>query len=267
MVRVAIVENLENTSLGPLAQALDEVEAELEWFRPRQDGSVPLGAHDHDGLIVLGGEQSAVDDAAHPYLPALADVMRRFGDADKSVLGICLGAQLLARAYGGENILGSAREFAWTPLDVTPEGAADPLFRDLGSRFESFQWHVDTFTLPDKAVRLVSGPVVANQCFRVGRAAYGSSTSRPASTSSRPGWSSFATSSSRRRPAGSTATPRSPRATPRRRTGRAMPSRAPSYDPCVLPATRLRPADTVTPRPSHTCPSVGFARDDGCRRR
>ena len=173
MVRVAIVENLENTRLGPLGPALDEVGAELEWFRPRQDGSLPSGIHDHDGLIVLGGEQSAVDDAAHPYLPTLAEVMRGFGDADKSVLGICLGAQLLARAYGGENILGSAQEFAWTPLDVTPEGAADPLFRDLGPGFESFQWHVDTFTLPDKAVRLVSGSDVANQCFRVGRAAYG----------------------------------------------------------------------------------------------
>ena len=99
--------------------------------------------------------------------------MRRFGDADKAVLGICLGSQLLARAYGGENILGSAKEFAWTPLDVTPEGAADPLFRDLGPRFESFHWHVDTFSLPDKAVRLVSGSAVANQCFRIGRAAYG----------------------------------------------------------------------------------------------
>lgn len=173
MVRVAIVENLKNTHLGPLGRALDEVEAELEWFRPRQDGSLPSGIHDHDALIVLGGEQSAVDDVAHPYLPALADVMRRFGDADKSVLGICLGAQLLARAYGGENILGSAREFAWTPLEVTPEGAADPLFRDLGPQFESFQWHADTFTLPDRAVRLVSGSAVANQCFRVGRAAYG----------------------------------------------------------------------------------------------
>jgi GMP synthase (glutamine-hydrolysing) len=173
VVRIAVVENMEKTHLGTLGRALDEAGAEVELFRPWQDGALPSGTDDHDGLIVLGGKQSAVDDAAHPYLPALAHVMRRFGDADKSVLGICLGGQLLARAYGGENILGSVREFAWTPLDVTPEGASDPLFRGLGARFESFQWHVDTFTLPDKAVRLVSGSAVANQCFRVGRAAYG----------------------------------------------------------------------------------------------
>ena len=173
MVRIAVVENMEKTLLGTVGRALDEAGAKIDWFRPWQDGALPSGTDDHDGLIVLGGKQSAVDDADYPYLPALAGVMRRFGDADKSVLGICLGSQLLARAYGGENILGSAKEFAWTPLDVTPEGAADPLFRGLGPRFESFHWHVDTFSLPDKAVQLVSGPAVANQCFRIGRAAYG----------------------------------------------------------------------------------------------
>ncbi len=173
MVRIAVVENMDMTQLGILGRALDEAGAEIELFRPWRDGVLPSGLHDHDGLIVLGGKQSAVDDADYPYLPALAGLMRRFGDADKAVLGICLGSQLLARAYGGENILGSAREFAWTALDVTPEGAADPLFRDLGARFESFHWHVDTFSLPERAVRLVSGSAVANQCFRIGRAAYG----------------------------------------------------------------------------------------------
>jgi GMP synthase (glutamine-hydrolysing) len=164
---------MEKTYLGAVGRALDEVGAEVELFRPWQDGILPPGIGGHDGLIVLGGKQSAVDDADYPYLPALAALMRRFGDADKAVLGICLGSQLLARAYGGENILGSAKEFAWTPLDVTPEGAVDPLFRGVGSRFESFHWHVDTFSLPDKAALLVSGSSVANQCFRVGRAAYG----------------------------------------------------------------------------------------------
>lgn len=172
-MRIAVVENMDKTHLGIVGRALDEAGADVELFRPWRDGVLPSGTHDHDGLIVLGGKQSALDDVDYPYLPALAGVMRRFGDADKAMLGICLGGQLLARAYGGENILGSAKEFAWTPLDVTPEGAADPLFQGLGDRFESFHWHVDTFSLPDKAVRLVSGSAVANQCFRIGRAAYG----------------------------------------------------------------------------------------------
>src|SRR5690242_7692256 len=101
---------MDKTQLGTLGRALDEAGAEVELFRPWQDGVLPSGIHDHDGLIVLGGKQRAVDDVDYPYLPTLAQLMRRFGDADKAVLGICLGSQLLARAYGGDNILDSAKE-------------------------------------------------------------------------------------------------------------------------------------------------------------
>ncbi len=66
-----------------------------------------------DGLVVLGGEQSALDDHTHAYLPSLARLMRDFGSRDKAVLGICLGSQILARAYGAQNLLGTAPEFGW----------------------------------------------------------------------------------------------------------------------------------------------------------
>src|SRR3954452_23092444 len=172
-MRVAIIENMRNTRLGILGRALTEDGAELEWFRPWEDGALPSGILEHDALIVLGGAQSAVDDTEYPYLPVLAGLMRRFGDADRPVLGICLGGQLLARAYGAENILGAAREFAWTTLEVTREGSADPLFSGLGGRFEVFQWHTDSFSLPKGAVRLASSSTARNQCFRIGRAVYG----------------------------------------------------------------------------------------------
>lgn len=172
-MRVAVVENMENTHIGVLGDALSETGAALEWFRPWRGGELPAGLGGHDALIVLGGEQSAVDDADYPYLPALARLMREFADAGKSVLGICLGSQILARAYGAENLLGAAREFGWTDVDILPEGRADPLFDAVESRFAIFEWHSDTFALPEGAVRLASTAAVPNQCFRVGRAAYG----------------------------------------------------------------------------------------------
>lgn len=172
-MRVAVVENMRNTHIGALGTALEEAGARIDWYRPWQDGVLPAGLTGYDALVVLGGEQSAVDDEEHPYLPVLARLMREFGDAGKSVLGICLGSQVLARAYGAENILSATREFGWTPVDVTEEGGADPLTAELGTRFPIFEWHSDTFTLPHGAIRLASTAAVPNQCFRIGRAVYG----------------------------------------------------------------------------------------------
>ena len=172
-MRVAVIENMRNTGLGALAVALNEAGANIEWFRPWQGDILPAGISDHDALVVLGGEQSALDDETHPYLPELVRLARRFGDGDKAVLGICLGSQILARAYGADNQLGTACEFGWHRIGITGEGRADPLLSGLGGEFTIVEWHADTFSLPEGAVRLASSPVAENQAFRIGRAVYG----------------------------------------------------------------------------------------------
>ncbi|MBB4480992.1 type 1 glutamine amidotransferase [Rhizobium etli] len=172
-MRVAVVENMRNTGLGALARALEEARAEIEWFRVWRDGNLPQDISSHDALVVLGGEQSALDDETHPYLPELVRLTRRFGDAGKAVLGICLGSQILARAYGADNLLGAAPEFGWHSIGVTGEGRSDPLLSDVGGEFTIFQWHADTFSLPEGAVCLATSPVAENQAFRIGRAVYG----------------------------------------------------------------------------------------------
>jgi GMP synthase (glutamine-hydrolysing) len=170
---VAIVENMKNTPLGALGIALKEAGAELEWFRAWDGEALPKHVTAHDALVVLGGEQNARDDETHPYLPELAQLMRRFEEADKAVLGICLGSQILARAYEAENLLGAAREFGWKTAGVTEEGKADPLLSGLGDDFTIFEWHSDTFTLPTGAVRLATNDIARNQAYRIGRATYG----------------------------------------------------------------------------------------------
>ncbi|MFZ5750874.1 MAG: type 1 glutamine amidotransferase [Pseudomonadota bacterium] len=172
-MRVAIVENIRDTALGQVGVALDEAGAEITLFRPWADGRLPEGTEGHDALVVLGGEQSAVDDDRFPYLPRLARLMRAFGEADRAVLGICLGSQLLARAWGGANRLGAAPEFGWRGVELTEAGRGDPLLAGLPGAFPIFQWHNDTFTLPEGAVRLARNGAAENQAFRVGRASYG----------------------------------------------------------------------------------------------
>lgn len=171
-MHVAIVENTRITHHGQIGVALHEAGARIEQFRPFADGRLPkVGAH--DALVVFGGEQAATDDHTHPYLPDLAALMRQTSESGRAVLGICLGAQILARAFGADNRLGVAQEFGWCRVDRRAEGAKDPLLSALPDQFPIFQWHSDTFTLPQGAQHLASSDRAAVQAFRIGRATYG----------------------------------------------------------------------------------------------
>jgi GMP synthase (glutamine-hydrolysing) len=171
-MRIAIVENTRVTHHGLVGVALHERAALIDIHRPWTGQPLPDGP-EADALVVFGGEQAATDDDIHPYLPRLADLMAAYTSADKPVLGICLGSQILARAYGAENHLGQAPEFGWTDITLTREGRADPVLSVLPQTFPAFQWHSDTFTLPAGAVQLASSPGAAQQAFRIGRATYG----------------------------------------------------------------------------------------------
>lgn len=171
-MRVAIVENTGITHHGQVGVALHEAGARIELFKPWRDQTLPK-PEEYDALVVFGGEQSARDDHTHPYLPALAALMRQMAEQDRAVLGICLGSQLLARGCGAENRLGQATEFGWCRVGLTPLGAADPVLGPLPAEFPIFQWHSDTFSLPPGAQHLAQSDRAAHQAFRIGRAGYG----------------------------------------------------------------------------------------------
>ncbi|MGH7002649.1 MAG: glutamine amidotransferase-related protein, partial [Alphaproteobacteria bacterium] len=104
-MHVLIVQNYQDTGPGLVGKALLEVGATLDLRQAHLGEGLAESHVDHDALVVLGGDQSAVADESHPYLPDLARLIRCFGDAGKAVLGICLGSQLVARGYGATNIL------------------------------------------------------------------------------------------------------------------------------------------------------------------
>lgn len=171
-MRVAIVENTRITHHGQLGVALHEAAALIDQWKPWSGQPLP-DRIEADALVVFGGEQAATDDHTHPYLPALADLMAACTAADKPVLGICLGSQLLARAFGAENHLGTAPEFGWTDVTLTEAGRADPVLSSLPETFPIFQWHSDTYTLPPGAIHLAQSATAPHQAFRLGRATYG----------------------------------------------------------------------------------------------
>ena len=171
-MRVTIVENTPSTQHGQVGIALHEAGAAINLIKPRNGDPLPLSP-DTDALIVFGGEQRADDVAHYPYLDPLADLMRAYTRADRPVLGVCLGSQILARAFGAQNLIGGATEAGWCEVTPEAEAAGDPVMRAVNGPFRIYQMHTDTFTLPEGAVRLASSPVAENQCFRIGRATYG----------------------------------------------------------------------------------------------
>jgi len=187
-MRVAIVENTRITHHGQVGVALHEAAALIDIWKPWSGQSLPQTV-DADALVVFGGEQTARDDHTHPYLPELARLMAAYTAMDRPVLGICLGSQLLARAFGGENHIGTAPEFGWVDVSLTDAGREDPVLSQVPATFPIFQWHSDTFTLPEGAVHLAQNPTAQNQAFRIGRATYGTQFHFEASRSVVTDWS------------------------------------------------------------------------------
>jgi len=200
-MRVLVVQNYANTPLGLVGRALQEAGAEIDRRDAFAGDPLPQDASAHDALVALGGAQNALADDEYPYLPSLLELMRDFTRRDKAVLGICLGSQLIARAFGGRNDIGTAPEFGWTPVRATEEGASDAVLRAMGGGFAPFQWHDDTFSLPPGALLLATGDTVANQAFRIGRATYGVQFHFEADRTLVDGWSrDFADTIAARRP-------------------------------------------------------------------
>jgi GMP synthase-like glutamine amidotransferase len=126
------------------------------------------------GLVVMGGPMGVSDTAAHPYLAGELELLASAVAADLPVLGVCLGAQLLAAALGARVYRGAQAEIGPGTVTLSEEGRADPVLGAAGRvELPVVHWHQDTFELPGGAVRLAGSDLYPNQAFRVGARAYG----------------------------------------------------------------------------------------------
>ena len=179
--RLLVIQHCPVTPIGTVGEFLVSRGAQLETRHPHggalvgvQGGdALPGSAAGYDGLIVLGGPQHAGDDEAYPAFRAIMRLIRQFHRAAKPVYGICLGAQLIARAFGEKVYPFGAMEVGFLPAQLTTEAAYDPLLAGLGGEQNVMQLHEDTFDLPRGAVRLMANETCSNQAFRLGRSTYG----------------------------------------------------------------------------------------------
>jgi GMP synthase-like glutamine amidotransferase len=118
----------------------------------------PLPAIDRfDRLVVMGGPMGVADEAEYSWLAHEKARIEEAIAAGKSVVGICLGAQLIAEVLGARVHRNPVKEIGWFPIELTEAGRADPICDGLTGQAEVFHWHGDTFTLPSGAVQLPPG--------------------------------------------------------------------------------------------------------------
>ena len=136
-------------------------------------GTLPAGIDGYDALLVLGGVMNAHDDADYPYLGDVAAMIAEFHHAARPVLGICLGAQLIARALGARAYFHNVPEVGFVEVSLNGEAAADPLLAGLGTSRHIMEWHYQTFDMPPGSHLLATSELCRNQIYRVGEATYG----------------------------------------------------------------------------------------------
>lgn len=124
-------------------------------------------------IVVLGGPMNADQIERHPNLRTEVEILQEAVSRDMSVLGICLGAQLLAKALGGSVSRNPTREVGWYDVELTEEGRRDPVLSAFAPRQRVFQWHEDGIALPPDCLHLARSPASAVQAFRHGEHVYG----------------------------------------------------------------------------------------------
>ena len=167
MKRAVAIRHVMYEDAGTLANVLAEKQIHLDYVDAGTTDLAQLNNQEIDLLIILGGAISANDEATYPCIKQELALIKERLLADRPTLGICLGAQLIAKALGSEVKGGHAYEFGWFPLTATTD---DPLLAHFTSQgVTMFHWHYETFDLPEGATLLASSALYKNQVYRWGK--------------------------------------------------------------------------------------------------
>jgi GMP synthase (glutamine-hydrolysing) len=173
MSRVLVFQHVPAEPLGTLDPMLRNRGHRIRYVNFHRDPDAKPDVARYDALIVLGGPQMPDQGERHPHLNVEMRCIEEALKREIPVLGICLGAQLLAYTLGGGVRPMKEWEIGWYDLEPTHLSAADPLFCALVEPQPVFQWHGYTFDLPDGAIHLARSETCENQAFRYGSNAYG----------------------------------------------------------------------------------------------
>jgi GMP synthase (glutamine-hydrolysing) len=173
MPRLLVLQHIGCEQLGLLEPMLKERGVEFCYVRPFAGDPVPKNLEGWDGVIALGGPMSANDGDRPGFIAEELHLLTEGLKLHMPMFGICLGAQLIAKAAGARVYPGAEKEIGWYPVSLTEEGKKDAVFAGLPESFRVFQWHGETFDVPRGAVCLASSERYTQQAFRLSDNVYG----------------------------------------------------------------------------------------------
>lgn len=177
---VLVLKNIESEGPGTIGDYLRERNVPMEVVELGRGRPVP-SLEGYSALVVMGGPMAVYEMDRHPHLTVASRLIREAINRGLRLLGVCLGAQLVAHCLGARVYKGQVEEAGWHHIELTADGIKDPLMRrlavhpavgDFWRRFKVLHWHGDTFELPMGAERLAGSELYENQAFKCGDEVY-----------------------------------------------------------------------------------------------
>jgi len=164
-MRVLVIMHVESEGPGVFGDLLAGAGASVSVARLHRGDRLP-GAGDVDAVFSMGGPMNVYEELSHPFLRDEDRFLKEAAERNLPVLGICLGAQLIAKAAGAAVTKNPVQEVGWSTVTLTEAGRRDALFRGLPELLPVLQWHGDTFAIPAGGTLLATGTECRNQAFR-----------------------------------------------------------------------------------------------------
>ena len=171
--KIVVIKHVENEGPGLMEPFFADHGWELETIDLSSGRQLPDDLDSLAAIIILGGPMNVYEEKQYSFLKEEEVLIRKALIEEIPMLGICLGAQLLAKVCGARVKKAPQEEIGWFRVKKTGDGKKDPLFKGNPDQIQVFQWHEDTFDIPKGAVLLAEGRNCKNQAFRVGQNAYG----------------------------------------------------------------------------------------------
>ncbi len=172
MEQILIITHDSHEEPGTLGTFLESAGIDIRTIKLHEGDGLPDDPSDVGAIVSMGGPMSVHDEGLYPFLREEKKFLMEAMEANIPILGICLGAQLIACACHAAVLRAQVSEVGWSKVSITDEGKRDILFQGLSETLRVFQWHDDTFDIPEGATLLATSRTCHNQAFRY-RNAYG----------------------------------------------------------------------------------------------